>query len=68
MSMAVTWGLVSAQIEGQEIDKVLAFYPPEVAPNEQTALVGLVQAMLAFTSLFSPVRPPPSPLCHSHLC
>eukprot|EP00884_Botryococcus_braunii_P020596 jgi/Botrbrau1/721/Bobra.160_2s0044.1 len=41
------------QIEGEEGDRILAYFPPETPAVDQTALVGLVQAMLAFTSLFS---------------
>ncbi|KAK9828403.1 hypothetical protein WJX81_004639 [Elliptochloris bilobata] len=41
------------QEEGHEADKVLAFFPPDTRPNDQAAAVGLVQAMLAFSSIFS---------------
>ena len=44
------------QVEGEEADKVLAFFPRDVKPNNQSAVVGLVQAMLAFSSIFSQVR------------
>jgi hypothetical protein len=43
------------QVEGEEADKVLAFFPRDVKPNNQSAVVGLVQAMLAFSSIFSQV-------------
>lgn len=39
--------------EGEEAEKILAFYPSETSLNEQTAIVGLVQAMSTFTSVFS---------------
>ena len=39
------------QVEGEEADKVLAFFPRDVKPNNQSAVVGLVQAMLAFSSI-----------------
>ena len=41
--------------EGQEQDKILAFYPATTPANEQASAVGLVQAMMAFTSTFGPV-------------
>ena len=46
----------TVQEEGKEADKVLVFFPHDTRPNDQAAAVGLVQAMLAFSSIFSPVR------------
>ena len=34
---------------------MLAFFPHDTRPNDQAAAVGLVQAMLAFSSIFSQV-------------
>ncbi|KAK9823556.1 hypothetical protein WJX72_003727 [[Myrmecia] bisecta] len=44
-------------VEGEEPDKILAFFPADVPVDEQTAAVGLVQAMVAFTSIFSQDAP-----------
>ena len=41
--------------EGQEADKVLGFHPANVDANEQASVVGLVQAMSAFSSIFDQV-------------
>lgn len=41
--------------EGQEADKVLGFYPASVDTDEQASVVGLVQAMSAFSSIFDQV-------------
>jgi len=42
-------------VEGEEADKVLAFCLHDTRLNDQSAVVGLVQAMLAFSSIFSQV-------------
>ena len=39
--------------EGQEADKVLAFFPPDTPLHEQCSVVGLVQAVQALFSSFS---------------
>ena len=41
--------------EGDEADRVLAYYPADVSPNEQASTVGLAQAVGAFTATFSKV-------------
>ena len=41
--------------EGQEVDKVLAYYPADVPANVQANVVGLVQAVGAFSAIFSQV-------------
>ena len=41
--------------EGQEADKVLAYYPADVPADEQANVVGLVQAVSAFSAIFSQV-------------
>lgn len=41
---------------------MLAFFPNDTRPNDQAAAVGLVQAMLAFSSIFSPVS------ANAHVC
>jgi len=37
-------------VEGQEQDKLLAFFPPDVPPVQQSGLVGLLHGLLAFTA------------------
>lgn len=41
--------------EGDEMDKILAYYPSSTAPNMQAWAVGLAQAILTFSSTFKPV-------------
>lgn len=41
------------QREGQEGDKVLAFFPPHATPNEQLSVVGLSQAVTSFADSFT---------------
>ena len=48
------------QDEGQEADRILGFYPTSVSIEEQTAMVGLVQATLVFSSVFSQVPTMPN--------
>jgi hypothetical protein len=43
--------------EGQEAEKVLGYYPADVPPDEQSSVVGLVQAVSAFSAIFSQVGP-----------
>ena len=50
------------QHEGQEAEKVLAFYPKATAVDDSTAVVGLFLATNAFCSIFSQV-----PMCPAHL-
>lgn len=38
--------------EGQEEDKLLAFYPPTAPPVHQSGLAGLLQGLLLFTANF----------------
>eukprot|EP00898_Chlorokybus_atmophyticus_P003281 jgi/Chlat1/3954/Chrsp26S04206 len=45
------------QREGEEAEKVLCFLPSEVPKQEQLAWVGLSQALVNFTSTFSPDAP-----------
>ena len=42
--------------EGNEEDKILAFWPPETPSHEQAAAVGLIQAMAAFMGTFGGVH------------
>ena len=42
--------------EGDEADRVLAYHPPDVSPNEQASTVGLAQAVGAFAAIFSQVQ------------
>lgn len=44
--------------EGQEADRVLAYFPASVHPNDQASAVGLVQAMSSFSTIFSQARQP----------
>lgn len=41
------------QAEGQEADKVLAFYPPTTPATTQSSLVGLSQALTMFAGTFN---------------
>ncbi|KAK9790937.1 hypothetical protein WJX73_002911 [Symbiochloris irregularis] len=40
------------QVEGQEHEKILAFYPSTASLLSRTSLIGFAQAMKAFTSVF----------------
>ncbi len=40
-------------VEGQEQDKLLAFFPPDVPPVQQSGLVGLLHGLLLFTANFT---------------
>lgn len=39
--------------EGQEDDKVLAWYPPGLPPTHQSGLAGLLHGLLLFTAHFT---------------
>lgn len=39
--------------EGQEDDKVLAWYPPGLPPTHQSGLAGLLHGLLLFTANFT---------------
>lgn len=39
--------------EGQEQDKLLAFFPPGLPPVQQSGLAGLLHGLLLFTSNFT---------------
>lgn len=43
------------QVEGEEADKILAFYPTSTAQDVRTSTVGLTLALIAFTSIFDTV-------------
>lgn len=47
--------------EGDEEEKLLAFWPSDTPTREQTAAVGLIQAMAAFMGTFAGVRPTANP-------
>ncbi|XP_042417585.1 vacuolar fusion protein CCZ1 homolog isoform X2 [Zingiber officinale] len=42
------------QREGQELDKILFFYPPDCPYSVQLSVIGLSGGMITFTRLFSP--------------
>ncbi|CAN6936186.1 unnamed protein product, partial [Brassica oleracea] len=42
------------QNEGQELDKILFFYPPDVTFSTQLSVIGLSEGLITFTRLFSP--------------
>ncbi|KAJ0253485.1 Vacuolar fusion protein CCZ1 A [Hirschfeldia incana] len=42
------------QTEGQELDKILFFHPPELDPSSQLSVTGLSEGLITFTRLFSP--------------
>jgi hypothetical protein len=41
--------------EGEEHDKILAFYPPNTSTNVQCSIVGLAQAVITFSNTFNQV-------------
>lgn len=43
------------KVEGQEADRVLGFYPSSTDAIDQASIVGLVQAISAFSSIFDQV-------------
>uniref|UniRef100_A0A1J3DH83 Vacuolar fusion protein CCZ1-like protein n=1 Tax=Noccaea caerulescens TaxID=107243 RepID=A0A1J3DH83_NOCCA len=42
------------QNEGQELDKILFFYPPDQTFSTQLSVIGLSEGLITFTRLFSP--------------
>lgn len=42
------------QLEGQEIDKILFFYPSDCPYSTQLSVIGLSEGLITFTRLFSP--------------
>ncbi|KAL1221400.1 putative vacuolar fusion protein CCZ1 [Cardamine amara subsp. amara] len=42
------------QIEGEELDKILFFYPTELDFSTQLSVIGLSEGLITFTRLFSP--------------
>lgn len=42
------------QHEGQELDKILFFFPPECPYTAQLSVVGLCEGIITFTRIFSP--------------
>lgn len=42
------------QREGEEVEKILFFYPPELPLAEQLSVVGLSEGLITFTRIFSP--------------
>ncbi|XP_018471350.2 vacuolar fusion protein CCZ1 homolog B [Raphanus sativus] len=42
------------QNEGQELDKILFFFPPDVSFSSQLSVIGLSEGLIIFTRLFSP--------------
>ncbi|KAL1205585.1 putative vacuolar fusion protein CCZ1 [Cardamine amara subsp. amara] len=42
------------QNEGQELDKILFFYPPDLTFSTQLSVIGLSEGLITFTRLFSP--------------
>lgn len=43
------------EVEGEESDKLLGYYPTQVSAQAQTAFVGLVQAIVTFCRTFQDV-------------
>ena len=43
------------KVEGNEIEQVLAYYPASIPAAQQTASVGLAQAMVTLTATFAEV-------------
>ncbi|XP_062113302.1 vacuolar fusion protein CCZ1 homolog B-like isoform X2 [Humulus lupulus] len=42
------------QQEGQELDKILFFYPPDLPFSTQLSVIGLSEGLITFTRIFSP--------------
>lgn len=42
------------QTEGQELDKILFFYPADLPLSEQLSVIGLSEGLVTFTRIFSP--------------
>ncbi|KAK4800931.1 hypothetical protein SAY86_021418 [Trapa natans] len=49
--------LKRGQYEGQELDKILFFYPADLPFPSQLSVVGLSEGLITFTSIFSPEAP-----------
>ncbi|KAH6760164.1 vacuolar fusion CCZ1-like protein [Perilla frutescens var. hirtella] len=45
------------QTEGQELDKILFFYPPDLPLSNQLSVIGLSEGLITFTRIFSPDAP-----------
>ncbi|XP_031397106.1 vacuolar fusion protein CCZ1 homolog B-like isoform X2 [Punica granatum] len=45
------------QHEGQELDKILFFYPADLPFPAQLSVIGLSEGLITFTSIFSPEAP-----------
>ncbi|KAK9689794.1 hypothetical protein RND81_09G081600 [Saponaria officinalis] len=42
------------QIEGEEVEKILFFYPPDLPLTDQLSVIGLSEGLITFTRIFSP--------------
>lgn len=45
------------QTEGQELDKILFFYPADLPLSTQLSVIGLSEGLITFTRIFSPDAP-----------
>ncbi|XP_042031232.1 vacuolar fusion protein CCZ1 homolog B-like isoform X1 [Salvia splendens] len=45
------------QTEGQELDKILFFYPADLPITNQLSVIGLSEGLITFTRIFSPDAP-----------
>ncbi|KAK4394230.1 Vacuolar fusion protein CCZ1B [Sesamum angolense] len=45
------------QTEGQELDKILFFYPADLPLSAQLSVIGLSEGLVTFTRIFSPEAP-----------
>ncbi|KAL6575971.1 Vacuolar fusion protein CCZ1 A [Orobanche hederae] len=45
------------QTEGQELDKILFFYPADLPLSTQLSVIGLSEGLITFTRIFSPEAP-----------
>ncbi|KAL8472103.1 hypothetical protein ACS0TY_028721 [Phlomoides rotata] len=45
------------QTEGQELDKILFFYPADLPLSTQLSVIGLSEGLVTFTRIFSPEAP-----------
>jgi hypothetical protein len=52
--------------EGEELDKLLAFFPPSATAEQQQASAGLAEALTGLTGLFSPEAPLQSLVAAQH--
>ncbi|EPS67559.1 hypothetical protein M569_07212 [Genlisea aurea] len=57
------------QTEGQELDKILFFYPSDVSIATRLSVIGLSEGLITFTRIFSPETPCESikTQMHSHV-